>query len=70
MLQGLVHSIAGRTGAIRSEDYEGLPFLVSDTFSDHELGPDDLGQEVEFTVKTVGPSSQVPPHRSLLGPSS
>ena len=69
MLQGLVHSIAGRTGAIRSEDYEGLPFLVSDTFSDHELGPEDLGQEVEFTVKTVGPS-QAPPPRSLLGPSS
>ena len=55
MSQGQIRSIEGRTGDIRSEDYEGLPFHVSDTFSDHEFGPEDVGKEVEFTVTTVGP---------------
>ncbi|CAL8390687.1 unnamed protein product [Arctogadus glacialis] len=66
--KGQIHSIAGRTGDIRSEDYEGLPFDVSDTFSDNELGPEDVGKEVEFTVTTVNNASRGIRLRRLVPP--
>ncbi|KAK0138404.1 Cold shock domain-containing protein E1 [Merluccius polli] len=51
--KGQICSIEGNTGNIRSEEYEGLPFNVSETFSEPEFGPEDVGKEVEFTVTTV-----------------
>lgn len=52
-LQGVVTSLTGATGLIKSEEHGELPFDIKENFSDVEFTAEDINEEVEFSVIEV-----------------
>lgn len=52
-VQGVVVSLTGSEGVIKSDEHGELPFNIKENFSDVEFTAEDINEEVEFTVVTV-----------------
>lgn len=55
--QGLIISLQGEKGVIKSENHGELPFEIQENLSDVDFTAEDVNEEVEFTVLDVSSSS-------------